>query len=293
MIGYMQPIKKEFANDEKKLYQSVYCGLCRRLKYEFGMVGILALNYEITNLLLLIEALRTDESKTMKMACSLSPLIWRNMRGANQDVYSKAAELSVIIASFEISDNVQDENRLKDKLMEKIAASKLETVKGNDLLGYLQFEKVYLNYMRTEQDASDEGSGFARVLDSCGTITEQIAIFLAEELDEKLISDVTSIMRLWGEWIYLMDAAEDYENDWKNGMFNPWSLMDAPSNQEEYIELIEEKARRNLMDLPIRRYKGLLEKLFCEQMPYKRKMLFRRIKLSKPLHGEESDEPFI
>lgn len=276
MIGYMKPQKGAFTKEQRSVYQSIYCGLCRHLKYGYGITGTFAISYEIVDLLLMIESILPCESTTLKMSCSLTPFVWKNMKGINEYIYSKAAEISIIIAGLEIQDNIQDDNHMHDKLLQIITKSKVEKARNNSGDNAFLLEREYSSYMLLEKKSYKNNTGFGDVVDQCGNITKVIGAILTEKLNDDVGGIITGLMKIWGEWIYLMDAVEDYEDDIKNKRFNPWSLSDAPIDRERCLTDLENKSKSLLEKLPVRRYESILQSLYNKQLPMKRAQLFQK-----------------
>lgn len=276
MIGYMRPIKGEFNSEQRKTYQAIYCGLCRKLKYQHGFLGALTLNYEIVDMLLLIDSLRNDEPERIKMSCSISPLIWRDMMGINEYHYIMAAEMAMIIVNLEIQDNVEDENRMKDKVLLSVSNHKMQKVIKQSENVYAELKDDYLVYMRNENKALQNLCGFESVVETCGRISGTMGRLLSEVAGVEEINAIEKIMNIWGKWVYLVDATDDYFEDIKSNRFNPWVLNDAPSDWEKYVECLENEAILLINNLPIRRYKDVLEKLYMIQIPERRRYIFRK-----------------
>lgn len=275
MIGYMKPQKGVFTKEQREIYQSIYCGLCRHLKYEYGITGTFAISYELVDLLLLIESVLPCESTTIKMSCSLTPFIWKNIKGINEHFYSKAAEISIIIAGLEIQDNIQDDNRMLDKLLRILTKSKIEKIRDNSEDIIFLLEREYVAYMRLEEISYKSNTGFNNVVEQCGNITKVIGLILTENLNDNEGIIIADLMKIWGEWVYLMDAIDDYADDIKNKSFNPWMLLDAPMDKERYLMELENKSKLLLESLPMRRYEAVLRSLYNKQFPSKRALLFQ------------------
>lgn len=274
MIGYMRPIKGEFSGEQRNIYQAIYCGLCRKLKHQHGLLGTLTLNYEIVDMLLLIDSLRNDVPKRMKLSCSLSPLIWRDMMGINESHYIMAAEMAMIIFNLEIEDNLVDENRLKDKVMLAVSNYKIRKVIKRSENVYSLLKDEYSEYMKIENKSFKDLYGFESVVKTCGRITGTMGRLLSETAGIDEIYAIEKIMNILGRWVYLVDATDDYYEDNKCNHFNPWILNDAPSDWEKYVECLENEAIILINNLPIRRYNDVLEKIYMIQIPKRRRCVF-------------------
>lgn len=276
MIGYMRPIKGKFSGEQRKIYQAIYCGLCRKLKYQHGLLGTLTINYEMVDMLLLIDSLRNDEPTRMKMSCSLSPLIWKDMMGFNEHHYIMAAEMAMIIVNLEIQDNVADENRMKDKVMLTVSNQKIQKVIKYSENVYSALKDDYSEYMKNENKAHKNLCGFESVVETCGRITGTMGRLISEAARIEEINAIEKIMNIWGRWVYLVDATDDYIEDNKCNHFNPWILNDAPSDWEKYVECLEHEAILLINDLPIRRYKDIIQELYMIQIPERRRCIFNK-----------------
>lgn len=276
MIGYMKPQKGKFSKAERDVYQSIYCGLCRHLKYEYGVTGTFVISYEIVDLLLLIEAIIPQESKSQKMSCSLTPFIWKDMRGINERIYSEAARVSVIVAGLEIQDNIFDDNRVRDKILYTVTKAKINKAHENSESSAILLEKEYDRYMTLEKKCFREKSGFENIVNQCGCITKMIGAILTNDINIDTRGIVLSLMNIWGKWIFLMDAIEDYDSDVVHERFNPWKLSDAPTDRERYLMNLEDEANLLLEVLPLIRYESILHSLYRNQLPERRAKLFQR-----------------
>lgn len=275
MIGYMKPQKGKFTKEQRDVYQSIYCGLCRHLKYEYGIIGTFAISYEIVDLLLLIDAVLPFEIESQKLSCSLTPFIWKNMKGINEQLFSEAASVSVIIAGLEIQDDVFDDNRIRDKLLYTITKQKINKAHVISESSAILLVKEYDAYMMLEQKCLRDNCGFENIVNQCGSITKMIGSILTANINEDSRKIILSLMNIWGKWIFLMDAIEDYDSDMCQQRFNPWSLFDAPIDREKYLIDLECQAKLLLDVLPIMRHQSILKSLYNNQLPERREKLFQ------------------
>ena len=57
MFGYVNINRNELSDENKKIYQGYYCGLCQKLKEVSGRKGQMLLNYDMTFLVVLLTGL--------------------------------------------------------------------------------------------------------------------------------------------------------------------------------------------------------------------------------------------
>ena len=69
MFGYLQPFKDELKVREYEAYKSAYCGLCRRLGRDYGIISRLTLSYDCTVLAMLCVSVRKEEVCPVRGRC--------------------------------------------------------------------------------------------------------------------------------------------------------------------------------------------------------------------------------
>ena len=71
MFGYVNINRNELSDENKKIYQGYYCGLCQKLKEVSGRKGQMLLNYDMTFLVVLLTGLYELEDKSTDFVCAL------------------------------------------------------------------------------------------------------------------------------------------------------------------------------------------------------------------------------
>ena len=71
MFGYVNANWKELDDAQKDRYQSVYCGICRRIREQSGQIARLGLSYDMAFLALLLMSLYEPEETSGPNACML------------------------------------------------------------------------------------------------------------------------------------------------------------------------------------------------------------------------------
>lgn len=81
MFGYINVNGAQLSEENKKIYQSYYCGLCRKLKEFCGKKGQALLNYDMTFLVVLLTGLYEPDTQTDEFTCMMHPMKKRQLRG--------------------------------------------------------------------------------------------------------------------------------------------------------------------------------------------------------------------
>ena len=224
MFGYIKPNFCSLSKEEQQLYKSVYCGLCHSLGKMTGQLSRLTLNYDFVLLALLHMLVKNETPSYRTRRCLVHPF-----KGCSSvltsDTLDRCAALSVLLVQESIEDSVSDEKgfslfkakiaQLPARIFLKKASKRFELPTTNvktqlKALSILEKNKVY------SPDAAAE---------IFGTLLAQVSVFGID--DELLDFAVCEIMFHIGKWIYLIDAADDFEKDKKEGNYNPF-LPDGP-----------------------------------------------------------------
>lgn len=246
MFGYIVVNKAELKFKEFDIYQSYYCGLCKKLKERGGNVSRLALTYDMTFVYMLLTGLYEPQTVCSTCKCVLHPLEKRQMR---QNVCAEyVADMSVLMTCYKCRDDWQDEKKLTAKCMLAML-----TKKNKDIVEkYPEKTKRIADNMeqlaRGEEDCSDDVDSMAGLF---GRIMADILVCREDEW-----TTVLSRMGFYlGKFIYILDAYEDVEEDKKKGCYNPLSRMyespDFEENCRQILTMMIAECSREFEKLPI------------------------------------------
>ena len=71
MFGYITPLKSELKVKEFEYFRSYYCGLCNEIKNKFGNIPRFCLNYDLTFIGFLLDALFSNQYLLNKLVLSM------------------------------------------------------------------------------------------------------------------------------------------------------------------------------------------------------------------------------
>lgn len=285
MVGYMKPSKKNFSESDNALYQSIYCGLCRCMKYEYGFIGMTVLNYELVNTLLLIGAMAQSPYPQTIMSCSLTPFYWRSMAGVDQEAFRAAAAVSITAAVMETQDDLRDNDKGKRSasLLHSLISPKTQKIPAayKEELEHLEKQHLFFQSLESRAISGDPDVTFSMLTDACGEIFAQAACIVGFHAGCQQLKELYDLMFLWGQWIYLLDAVEDYAADKQKGTFNPLFLQDRPSSITAFLKEIEVHAVSVMEELPFRNYESIVHTLFRTQLPHRSNQIISTANLSE------------
>ena len=142
---------------------------------------------------------------------------------------------------------------------------------------------LYDDYMALENMSKTDRDKitFDELVSSCGKIAGAMMDVIAFSESSPFRDQLRQIMNFWGEWVYLMDAVDDYDEDMKNGGFNPLFLAGSPCNIEKRIIDIEEKANAVLDVLAVLNNYELVDFLFRKSFCETREELFKKCRANR------------
>ena len=213
MFGYIRPYEADLTDEEKRRYKAVYCGLCRALKERFGLAGRMGLNFDMTFLILLLDSLYEPEETSTEAVCPPHP-VKKHLESASEFTLY-AADMTVALAYYKALDDWEDEKKASGRMYAGMLKKSMEAVK----------ERLP-EPCRAIGECIDAIHGIER---DPAAQPEQAA-----DLSGRMLGAVFSGARqdFWrdqlawlgyslGKFVYMIDAAVDYEHDLKKGCFNP------------------------------------------------------------------------
>ena len=119
MFGYVLARKDTLSEERQIRYRSCYCGLCRSLKERHGNLSRLALNYDMTFLVLVLSSLYEPEEAAGAARCATHPAKPQPWWASEYTAY--AADLTVALTWHKLRDDWLDDGaRLQKGLMNQL-----------------------------------------------------------------------------------------------------------------------------------------------------------------------------
>lgn len=230
MFGYVNINKPELKIREFDEYRAYYCGLCRSLKKNYGQLGRLTLNYDMTFLVILLNSLYEPEICTECRRCAAHAFAKQNEKSSYVNDY--AADMNVLLAYFKCLDDWKDDRKVFRFLYSRILKRKLS--------------KRNISRQKTDNIKKwlDEAGNLEK---NKGSLEELAAAFgnvMAEvfSMKDDMWKDNLSMCGFYlGRYIYVLDAYDDLERDRKKGNFNPLLYGD---NMEQVETILNTSAAR-------------------------------------------------
>ncbi len=230
MFGYIVVNKPELKIKDYETYRAYYCGLCEQLKKEYGFFGRLSLNYDMTFLVIFLDALYEPENAIRYERCIAHPVTKHKVFTNKFSEY--AADMNVILSYYKCRDDWQDEKKLIRGAYAKLLNSKIS---GK----YVSYKNKNEEIERLLSELSQKEEAGEMDIDIMSGIFGKILGKVFSYTDDEWEDELYRIGFYLGKFIYISDAYEDLEEDLKKNNYNPFAKV---CNEEDF----EKKVRAML-----------------------------------------------
>ena len=269
MFGYLQIHKDELKVKEYEAYKSVYCGLCKQLGRDYGFLTRLILSYDCTFYAILLMSLKRSCTGFSDGRCKFNPLKKCKFADCKDNAYSKASALSVISAYYKVVDDIDDSGFFK-RIALKIVKPFFGRRQKKAARRFPEIENIVSEMMKNQKAAENDE---LVTIDKAANPTAKMISDLAtleggNDLQKRVLSEFGYQI---GRWVYLIDAADDYEKDKKSGNFNPFIKADI--NDKDYINSVLSQSLARAYDaynlLDIIDFKPIIDNMMLYGFPNK------------------------
>lgn len=224
MFGYVRPCIPDLSEAEKQRYKSVYCGLCRALGKRCGSLSRLSVNYDMTFLALMLSSLYEPEETAASARCLPHPV--KPHGEISSAVIDYAADMTIVLTYFKCLDDWADERKPIGKLYGALLKGQYERIRKEypRQCGAVEESLRALSSIEKDETASPEAA-----LHCAGLLLSELFVWKEDFWAQQLKWFGASL----GRFVYLMDAAMDYEQDKKKGCFNPLLRMNILPEQAQ------------------------------------------------------------
>lgn len=228
MFGYVKVNKMDLTYREYEHYRGYYCGLCKSLKDNHGEISRLSLNYDITFLVLLLSSVYKPKSKVIEEGCITNP--FKKKKKIINEISEYAAGMNVLLSYYKLEDNLKDDKGIKDIITYHLYKSKLK-------LAYEKYPKK-ADKIKEQLDILynleiNKNNNIDLVSNTFGNLMSEIFAYKEDEYE----SDLRRIGFNIGKYIYILDAYEDLDKDYKKGRYNPF--IDYIDKKEELKQRVD------------------------------------------------------
>lgn len=251
MFGYVICNRKGLSKEEQNRYQSVYCGLCKAIEKKFGQAERFTLSYDMTFVALFLCALYEPKETEKEFRCPCHPMHTRTF--AENEYIDYAADMSIALTYHKCMDDWQDEKKKSAKLFLKMIEKEYQKVRKKYPR---QCETIESSLKELSVIEKEHPEWIDEAINFSGKMLSEVFVYQ----DDFWADSLRTFGYELGRFIYLMDAAMDYEKDRKKKNYNPLFYMTKkPEEVEEYLTILIGNATKQYEKLPIVQDAHLIE----------------------------------
>lgn len=276
MFGYVMASGKELSKNAQERYSGVYCGICRQIRTRASQSARLGLSYDMAFLALLLSSLYEPEESAGSPACKLHPVKPRPW--VDNEYIRYAADMNVALAYYNAMDDYQDDGKRSAKRMISVFGKTLPEIAARYPRQCQAMKDCIARLNRLEKEGCsnpDEPAG------CFGQLMAELLVY-QEDMWAPALRQMGMAL---GRYIYLADAAVDYDRDRKKNRYNPFLAMgvDDPARWEQYLVLAMGRCTDYYERLPLVQDKDILDNILYSGIW----MEYRRRQRHKAAGGDE------
>jgi len=277
VFGYVTVDKSEMLMKDYETYKAVYCSLCKQLGKDYSFLSRLILSYDCTFYAVVLLSLKDSCDGFCVGRCKFNPLKKCSFLKCDNDELSKAAALSVITAYYKLVDNIADSGfftRLGCYAVKPFFSFWRKKARSR----YPQIDDA-VSLMSQQQSLVEQDT--ACVVDKAAQPTADMLATVMSLAD--VDNDTKTVYRTFGyflgKWIYLCDAANDYDDDLKHNGFNPYIIAygeDAHSHREDINASLNHCLSQIMLSYDFmkpKRFERIIENILLCGLPKKQKFI--------------------
>lgn len=222
MFGYVRPCISDLSEAEKERYRAVYCGVCRALGRKYGSLSRLSVNFDVTFLALMLSSLYEPEEQRATGRCLPHPI--KPHPAVESAIVDYAADMTVALVYHKFLDDWHDERKAVERLCAKALEKHYRAVQAAWPRQCAAIEESVTALSVIEKSAESQPDD---AINCSGRLLEELFVWK----DDFWSNQLRWFGRSLGRFIYLMDAAVDYDQDVKRKRYNPLAAMKLPAEQ--------------------------------------------------------------
>lgn len=256
MFGYITVNKPEMKFKDYDTYRTFYCGLCRQLQSDYGRIGQMSLNFDLTFLSIVLTGLYEPENRHETHRCITQPFVKHPMVFNEYGQY--AADMTIVLTYLKCEDDWLDDHRYRSQVYRMFLKGKIQQVQIKYPKKIAIIQECLASIQTLEKQNSTNLDELSKLF---GIVMGEIFTYKDDHWKDKLYE-----MGLYlGRFIYIMDAYDDIEEDIKSNSFNPFKEKFQEDNFEEYakdiLELMIAQCCEAFERLPIIEYSDIMRNI--------------------------------
>lgn len=257
MFGYIITSAESLPKDRQERFRAFYCGLCRKLRHEYGLTGSATLSFDMTFLAVLLNALYEPDEREALERCVPHP--FKRHSYVESPVLEYVADMNIALAYHKCLDNWMDDKNV-------LSAAEARMIRAAYRQVEIRHPRRCLNIEKWLDDIHGMESQNLMQIDppvnATGAILGKLFMWREDDIWAETLREIGDGI---GRFIYLMDAYEDLPGDMRRGRYNPLLVYRQRPDYEAFCQsalmLAIADATRAFETLPILRDADILRNI--------------------------------
>ena len=278
MFGYVKALKAEMKFREHERYRSVYCGLCKAIGKSYGQLPRLAVSYDLTFLLVLVEALQAEQPQMRAGTCVLHP-VKKHAVAQPDPVLEIGAAIAVLLAASKLDDNKKDGDKpVSTAGLRLMTASAVKKAKAQAP----EIATTISTHLDKLERMEAEGAGLVVQAEAFGSLLADLSVYCstAAQLEPLTEHSVALLCKDLGTWVYLIDALDDFPEDMAGkgrSFILAKSTTEAATLVEPLLLGLEQNLEKTAALLPYQRDAGIIANVLLDGLSSERARVLKRL----------------
>ncbi len=231
MFGYVIPDKMNMFMKDYYNYKAYYCGLCKRIGIDCGQLMRISTNYDMVFFDMFCHAVMEVSPKYHDEHCILSPKKKTVVKG--DELTDKVVDINTLLMYYKLLDDKLDSKKAdiaKSLARSLVVSGKYKKAKKN----FPELDNLFASEYERLRDMEKQGTFSIDML--ADPFANMLSQSVKSVLGDKCSSDIENMFYYLGKWVYIIDAVDDVEKDFKNKEFNPFFVGYNYQNQDKFFE---------------------------------------------------------
>ncbi len=234
MFGYINPDRQYLFVKDERLYQAVYCGLCKSIGKECGQLARTSLTYDMAFMSVLLHNIMQKDFVIDRQRCFLHPFKKRPMAHVDEETRLLGA-INAVLAYYKLADDKADGD--------KLGVFAFLYKKGYKRTLKKHPKAVEIIARQTTDLSALERAGCDIIDAACEPTAVMMRDLSRYVLGESATEHTDGLCYALGKWIYLADALDDYDKDVKKGAYNVLYNYCKQPNRQQAVETCGEEIK--------------------------------------------------
>ena len=216
MFGYVIANIEALSEEQRDRYRAYYCGVCRSLTKNHGLLTSSILSYDMVFLVLVLSSLYEPETERGSERCTPHPV---KPHAYLTNIFTDyAADISVLLTYHKAADDWRDEKNAAAKALVSALKGRYERTARRWPRQTEAIEKCMTELSKLEDMNVCDPDAAAKCF---GALMRELFVYYDDNW-KGLLGDMGDAL---GQYIYILDAFVDLKDDLKHGRYNPLADM--------------------------------------------------------------------